>query len=434
MSNAVLDRELGDGEKLFNWINVTVVLIADVTGAVRLKTLQKAALHLAQRHPTLRVDTDAKRQHFVQLSREQVQKGLSVKHVNTNDTNKWKELAEEYCNTPIVKSEGKPLWHVTFITCGQSKKIILAYDHSIADGMSGRIMLRDLLQFCDNIESFDASIDDVEPLPMLENLTKLTYPIITEQDTLLAKEKAEQMRKERLENIPLLPFDVLDCPRRNRALFYHGSNFQKIKKIVKEKGLTVGNVIMASTFLEIANEYFATNSEQRIPVHVDIDVNMRDRITPKLGDDHAMLLMEMIPVRLEIVRNMDFWTLCTLVNQLVSQKLEQKEPHLTVLANEHLPNDQEYDEHLTKNHERMGDVNVSNMGYFEHQQVGSFTVNSLFTLSTNCPVGWSFMLFVHCVENLCYVLEYDESLLTEEHANRIGENIIRRVEQCYETN
>jgi hypothetical protein len=425
-------RALGDEERLFNTIKVTVVIIADVSGPLLFEDVKNASYMLAKRHPMLRTDISQDNEHWVPLSLDQVQGQLKIRNITTLDANEWQQLAMEYCNTPIEKKQGKPFWHVTFIKYENEQKILITYDHSISDGIGGKLMIRDLLQFCDRIRNEGLTIEDVESLPMLNDLTHLVFPHVTEEIKEAAQKKASQIMQTRLKTVPLIPFEISEGKRRNNAIFFEGKNFAMIKQAAKERSLTVGNILLAATYFEIAKIYFAQHNESSIRIPIDLDVNMRPRVIPSLDNEHVACLMEMIQLDVLITRQTGFWQLCSEINAKMNQLLEEKDPHITVLANELVPMDQEYENHLERNQGRFSDVNLSNMGLFTPNVIGAFTVNKLFTVSTHCPEGWNFMFFIHCVNNLCYSFEYEETLLKRETVHQIGINIINLIEHCHE--
>ncbi|MCY1078880.1 phthiocerol/phthiodiolone dimycocerosyl transferase family protein [Archangium lansingense] len=142
-----MNRPLGASEHLLWRLAearpINAVVSASVTGPLTVSRLRRALEFVQKRHALLavRIQTDARGQpHFV----SEGVPSLPLRVVSRRNEEHWVQEAEEELTRPFAQGQG-PLLRVTLLQGPDTSELLLTFDHAIGDGMSGVLLVRDLL-------------------------------------------------------------------------------------------------------------------------------------------------------------------------------------------------------------------------------------------------------------------------------------------------
>jgi len=141
------------------------VIILRISNGPSEETLKILLPVLQQRQPLLGVHIHKEKNWFYYVSEDTPAIPLKVKERKNNED--WQQVAEEELNTKFDIFTG-PLVRFTYLTGPGSKEseIIITFQHSIMDAVSGGNLLDEIFSFCREIES-GGSVEDpkiLEPL------------------------------------------------------------------------------------------------------------------------------------------------------------------------------------------------------------------------------------------------------------------------------
>jgi hypothetical protein len=164
-------RPLGAGEHIF-WLHdrahpLHFALTAQIQGQFTVSQLQQALHLVQQRHPFLRVRIaldEAEQPWFVENSAD-----IPLRVVQRQSEQHWQREVEREIATPFVWSQA-PLLRVVLVHSSNSaelSELIVVCHHSIADGISGTYLIRDILQAITTPTDFGQSLSVP---PSIENL------------------------------------------------------------------------------------------------------------------------------------------------------------------------------------------------------------------------------------------------------------------------
>jgi hypothetical protein len=145
------------------------VIILRITNGPSEETLKTVLQELARRQPLLRVHIHKEKNWFYYVIEDTP--GISLKVVERQNNRHWQQVVEEELNTRFDMFTG-PLVRFTYLSGPGSKEseIIITFQHSIMDAVSGGNFIHEILSFCREIES-NGSIKELnilEPLPPVE--------------------------------------------------------------------------------------------------------------------------------------------------------------------------------------------------------------------------------------------------------------------------
>ncbi|MCP5106729.1 MAG: hypothetical protein GY950_25315 [bacterium] len=154
--------------------NAAVIL--HIGGRPAEDTLRKALEYLQQRHPLLGVHIEEKKKYYLFESKGTPAIPLAV--VKRRDGNHWRQALEDELNGKFDLFTG-PLARVVYLAGSGEKKesdIIITFQHSVVDAVSGTNLAHELLSFCRRVDTNDANElreglderDILEPLPPVE--------------------------------------------------------------------------------------------------------------------------------------------------------------------------------------------------------------------------------------------------------------------------
>jgi NRPS condensation-like uncharacterized protein len=170
-----VERLLGSFERSF-WLYdrvrpVHFAMAAKLRGAFSLEQLRFALTQLQNRHPLLRVKIAVAASGLPQFVEDEVE--IPIRVVTRNNADSWRqELAAEMSRS--FDWSVAPLVRVVLLQEGKDAELILSCHHSIGDGFSGAVMLRDIVRGLSDEKLLKHSLAKVEPIEkVLPNMVLL---------------------------------------------------------------------------------------------------------------------------------------------------------------------------------------------------------------------------------------------------------------------
>jgi len=188
--NNLTRRPLGINEKVFWVIDQKVAmhfaLVAELKGNEPEEAWRRAIDIAQRRHPNLSVKITGS--HYSNLRFEQVANcpiPLTVIHQKEDDN--WESIVEEELQKPLDLNNAPLARAVLLQQPGQSTFIFIS-NHSIGDGISGALVIRDILSALSGavltVFPHTPSLDELAGLPM-SKVSDQTAPILDEEVTML---------------------------------------------------------------------------------------------------------------------------------------------------------------------------------------------------------------------------------------------------------
>lgn len=142
------------------------VIILRISNGPSEETLRTLLPVLQQRQPLLGVHIQKKKNWFYYVSEDTP--GIPLKVLERQNNQHWQQVTEEELNTRFDIFTG-PLVRFSYLTAPGNKEseIIITFQHSIMDAVSGGNLLHEVLSFCQEIESRGSveGLKILEPLP-----------------------------------------------------------------------------------------------------------------------------------------------------------------------------------------------------------------------------------------------------------------------------
>ncbi|CAF0911896.1 unnamed protein product [Didymodactylos carnosus] len=451
-----LDRPLGWLEALTVDANLLVVGVCElefsstITGGFDKQRLQSALHRCIDCHHSLRMNTTpAKPYHFQYVTQPySTPSYIEFEGGSTDDDDEWQQIVNREMNEGFeMGSEVTSLFKLVVLhnqTNPTRQFLLMKYHHSIADGISGMIILHTLLSFY-----FDSGDPDNGLTRLADNET-LAFPQVTEE----VEKQTEQMRTEVLtykrQWTPTIPYEVVGNTIRNSALYFNGTqeNMDKLMDRCHEEKVTLGSVLLASTYFAIAElvkeKWLSTPSATFSNFKFDVDVNLRHRY-PAAADTPPLSRYESVGLHVGMMNLNDitvslqtqFWQLCHVIHQQLTQNLVEGK-HLTYLrANRLCSTDILMEEQVQRNHGRSSDLNVSNIGKYPFQQEyddGHIKLKHYYCAGSGwCPFNGTNVLLVCSMKSLDYTLVYETGTKNEEIAKHWFQKMTSLTEAAAET-
>jgi NRPS condensation-like uncharacterized protein len=161
-------RPLGANERIF-WSyqqirSMHFVITANIIGTLHLKELQQALAKVQQRHPLLNVQIILDQSEIPWFAENSIQ--IPVRFLERHSPQQWRDEVERELASPFDWNEA-PLIRVVLLQGNDASDLLITCDHSIADGMSGIFLLRDILQA---VELPDETLTALSPQQNYERL------------------------------------------------------------------------------------------------------------------------------------------------------------------------------------------------------------------------------------------------------------------------
>jgi hypothetical protein len=387
--NKSIARKLSLTEDGFfnNGTNNTVMYSVDIAGYIALDLLKKASILMMEVHPSLRRGIVQKEtgNEFI-LAENPVQ-------VTVVESDNWERVAKQDLTYSFEPTD--PHWRLTLINdTGNPEKCVLlvAYHHAIGDGIGGMILIHELLSFYDKLATQNTfKLKEKEILPdilSLQESSQIKSDIDIEDELIKHNSQLTSDLQENLANSNKL----------NDFHYVLGNkeNLNRLLSKCRDKQVSVGCVLfVASNWALARNEWLRMSSKKKsIRINMNMDVNERNRLTPKLGHENIQLLISMLPWKQSISQSDFFWESVEALSSLLSERL----CHTVVY--------QAFNEDCLKENKEswLTDANFSSVGKYPFSnQYGSLRVNHMHLVGSQwCPLFGRYVLLSNSVDAMSY--------------------------------
>lgn len=422
-------RKLGLHEKTCIEIHETVVNVAHTQNHIyNHEDFKEAVKCLINLHPTLRFKLNdysapAEKVEYV-YSEDPYIDPVFIKSSNEDD---WKQAAIDLANVEF-KSDEKSLFRVTLIQFDTTAHILINFHHTIGDGIGGLILTHDLLNFYSKINRKE--VFEVVSLPLLENSDTLMFP-----NGVSSEESKEilELRNTFLDFVSNVKHYVkfnsdpgnFSC----RAFMKQGTkeNFDAIKSLCKQYKITVGSLVMATSFFAFAKH--STNDwsqKDRLDMYCEVIADMRKRIDPPLKIENFQGIYSFFRLcGVEVTTETKLWDLAKLIY----------EKNLESLAKKHHFYYTEVMRDIPTNPWPQQNFSMSNLGMYPYDSDYQLNEGILDLSGIHC-IGSQFTRFVSyafeiiTVKNICYALIHS-SQKNDDYASEVFEEMIKITENSH---
>jgi hypothetical protein len=289
------NRSLGTNEKVY-WvldqkITTQFAVVAEINGNTTENTWRQALDAVQQRHPNLSLQiagNEYSTAHFQHVDDCKIP--LRVIFSHRGDT--WNSVVEEELNNPLDITIA-PLARAVLIQQSGKTVFIFISNHSIGDGMSAALFIRDVLSAVSG-----KTIDSLMPLPPLETIAGVVENEMTESDVNVSKQAKNCLSPRAKINISRVKFSA--------------ELTAKLLKRAKKEHATVHGALGAAFI--IAMREFDDSLLQK-PVRILHPLSTRK--TLGIGDAYGMLA-SMITIPYDPSPEETFWNLARTVRQGVA--------------------------------------------------------------------------------------------------------------------
>jgi hypothetical protein len=183
----------------------------------------------------------------------------------------------------------------------------------------------------------------------LNQLSEIVFEKKEKNQEIVELVKSSYKKEEIKLRIPVEIKEEDESKRKAGVLFFKGTkeNFNKSKKTIKEFNTTFGGVLVAMAHFE--EKRLSMDSKTTV---VDVDVNYRNRVEPKLGFNHINLLVGMTGTERNIEKSTKFWELSQELSKQLVTDIENDMPLYSLEALEYMIRDKDY--FVKHNYGRLG--------------------------------------------------------------------------------
>lgn len=403
--NTSLSRELGNFERSFLKLSATSVLVSHVSGHVfNAQIVDEAWRIMCKTIPNLRMRIE-----FSHNSTVNIVEAKHVKEVlliNTDQEHKWKEILFDEMNKRFNYEDDSNLVKLILIQNGQVSQVFLIGDHVLFDGSSVAILIRTFLQTYVKLINHESV--ELETFELVSNVEKYIFPNESNESNLSTNNEIISPLDYKIYNNTVNYFLNIDGSQ---------ENFRKIKEISKIKGITIGSIIFASTYFNLAK---FSNHEKGITYSYDVD--LRKRYDFRVKPEKAVgLLIGILPSpRIFIKNETDFWDLCGFISNFL-KKISKSDIEST------------FKSASSSSSSEPPILNLSNIGTYPFETVydlcngDKITLEKLNGSGSWCPAFGKFVLIIFTISYINYNFTYYDT-----GDIKLFESIANLVERCHE--
>ncbi|GAB9474331.1 hypothetical protein Gpo141_00011461 [Globisporangium polare] len=357
---------------------------------------------------------------------------------------KWETFVETESNVTFNRYTQFPfylrVWHYP---SENTLRLMWFSDHYMSDGISGLVVLNDVLEFASKL-SRDASVR-AESLPLRPALYDFWlrprgWWSLKSSELLMKLIGKMAFRSELASYTPALPiredqadFQVPVKINSSAILFGQGEreNMLRAIKRCKEENVTLFGAIAASIMVAyyIAKEaaspkcFVESKDDPLFKVAAELDYNMRQRVQfpapeTQVGCFYVGSEIERLAKQGVNMQTEGFWDLARQVKQGVDEQLESfMFPFQLILVDEHVQVDKlaKFARDVPVPKSVASDVDISNVGKYPHANVHTFktsgegseeslTVSTVHVCSSVPHLGPAVGMYISSVDTLCYTM------------------------------
>lgn len=303
--------------------------------------------------------------------------------------------------------------------------IMIRMLHSLTDGTSLSIIINDLLTF------YDTNPLQVESLPFLMDPLTIEDPNGRLKESVEYKNEVTKYYAERKQFTVLMPFD--------RSEYYPSHSTTSgiiraqgtpggLKNLLREcrsSGLTIGAVLMATVTFALGK---IRKSSDLDTFSFDVEVNLRDRFTNKLGTDHVGCLIGGFPMAPKPAPHETLWDLAKNLREKTMNNIDRKLHFIySIIYGEFPWEAEEFQQLEDDNHGFSDTLNFSNIGVYPFKT--NYKLCSLVEQYTSgarwIPWFGAYALLFNSVNELCFTMMYpDVSSMNADYAKTFLDDVI----------
>jgi hypothetical protein len=286
------------------------VIILRISNGPSEETLKILLPVLQQRQPLLGVHIHKEKNWFYYVSEDTPGIPLKVKERQHNDH--WRQLVEEEINTKFDMFTG-PLVRFTYLTGPGNKEseIIITFQHSIMDAVSGGNLLDEILSFCREIES-RGSVEDLkilEPLAPADAFFPSSFQGFRRKWNLFLfflRQMGDEFRYRRRTRGKRVP--PVHPEGKNKILPVKLSKelSDALIKCSRQKRVTLNNLLTAAFLMAVHKHLY--NGEEMPLRHINT-ADLRPYLNPPLGARYFGSYFAMMRFTVGMKRNPRVWEL-----------------------------------------------------------------------------------------------------------------------------
>lgn len=309
----------------FHAFNVAAVLRL-VNGPSE-EILTNALAYLQRRHPLLGVHIEKEKKRFFFVSDGTPTIPLTV--VERKEGDHWRQVAEEEINTKFDLSEG-PLVRVTYLVGpGEEKEseIIVTFQHSIVDAVSGASFFHELLLYCDGVESDEA----FDPLPSADGLFPPAFRGMGQKWKLflfmlrqMGDEFLFQLRSMGKRKPPVHPNGT--C--KTLSVMFSKELTYALSSASRKRRITLNNVLTAGLLISVQKHLY---NGEAFPMRYINTADLRPYLVPPPGDRYFGSYFSMMRYTVNMRKGLKVWDLARELNDISYEPLKRGDKFCTLL-------------------------------------------------------------------------------------------------------
>ena len=354
------------------------------------------------------------------------------------------DLVEKEVNSCWDYDSSAPLYRCTLMKTKTGYIVMNCYHHSVGDGSAGRYIMDEIMK------QYERMMEGKEEEYRV-NLVKEVVEDITRMEG--HRDVLEEMKKEhrrRIENYkPILNYDVKEIRENeqlthplNKTLWREGSEecYKMVRERCKREKVTVGSMAAAAAYLALGAVHIRMKGREGIEdmkdQFIDMPVNLRSRVEPKIGDSYVGLYISELAPKITITLESSLWGLSRQVVKQLAEMIEQNQHLLYCQMKEELKNEEmkteTYNEKCLSNScISPNDIFFSNKKeYLGKREFGWGRIRSIHSAGSYwVPAGAGMVLMIQSTDFFTYNLVHSPGETNAEIANQFLDNFVTIMEE-----
>jgi hypothetical protein len=413
-------RPLDTSEALFAVFNAAGAFLTaqalEVHGPLTEALLVEAFTHLEKRHPLLgaRIDYCGDKLYWVEGS------ATSPRVSVVSDVSAGLEgLTEIELHRPYAANIDR-LWRCTWIPINTDRHwIILGLHHAVADGISGMLIVRDLLATCSALVGIGSLPPELPRGPTLDEVLKPVSPAA------LLRRRMRRLQSCLLRPPPLLPIERIAPPdqRRTSVIFgsLSGNVISAVRANARRSGTTI-NGVLAAALLDSVRHTLGVLAV----VPVNYSCSMRGTAIPE--DQLGCFVSHIVTVH-SLCKSSSFWREAQIATAQLDRARRRRDAAAALLATRGKIASaaramrEAIEDRRTCG--RVGAINIANRGRTTSFSAGPFTVAAWYPATSNHTFGNGVQVSCATVGGIFYFsLMHVVPLLSIASARRIKDRLL----------
>lgn len=310
-----------------------VVAVLHVINGPSEETLRKVSEYLQRRHPLLGVHIEKEKGWY--LYESEGTPGIPLTVVERQNSNHWQQVVVEELNRKFDLFTG-PLVRFTYLIGPNDQKeseIIITFQHSVIDAVSGGRLLHEILSACEAIESRGAidTFETFEPLPAVDFLFPPAFKGLRRKWHLFLF-MLRQMGDEFL-------FQLRTRGRRKAPVHKEGTckilpmKFSKeltsaLVKSSRKRRITLNSLLSAALLMVVQKYLYGGRG---LPLRLINTADLRPYLVPPPDAGYFGSYFSMMRFTVRVKENPEVWELAHELNDLIYVSLKRGDKFCTLL-------------------------------------------------------------------------------------------------------